>query len=132
MIDQKRKKCHLRFKAICYFKASNFGNYLILLVTVFIRKEWLRLLTLLKTGLLRQISSDKLLQIRKINSKLPRFWWWNWQRIGRILVFLFIEHFGLIRLCWNLTFKFLAFRFFCQSKVLFYIKNLLEISEIFK
>ena len=75
MIDQKRKKWHLRFKAICYFKASNFGNYLILLVTVFIRKEWLRLLTLLKTGLLRQISSDKLLQIRKINSKLPRFWW---------------------------------------------------------
>ena len=66
MIDQKRKQCHLRFKAICGLKASNCGKYLIFLVTVlFIREEWLRLLTLLKTGLLRQISSEKLLQISK-------------------------------------------------------------------
>ena len=52
MIDQKRYQCHLRFKAICGLKVSNCGRYLIFLVTVFIRKEWLRLLTLLKTGLL--------------------------------------------------------------------------------
>ena len=66
MIDQKRKQCHLRFKAICGFKASNCGKYLIFLETMlFIREEWLRLLTLLKTGLLRQISSEKLLQISK-------------------------------------------------------------------
>ena len=66
MIDQKRKQCHLRFKAIYGIKASNCGKYLIFLVTVlFIREEWLRLLTLLKTGLLRQISSEKLLQISK-------------------------------------------------------------------
>ena len=67
MIDQKRKQCHLRFKAIYGLKASNCGKYLIFLVKVllFIREEWLRLLTLLKTGLLRQISSDKLLQISK-------------------------------------------------------------------
>ena len=66
MADQKRKQCHLRFKAICGRKASNCGKYLIFLVTVlFIRDEWLRLLTLLKTGLLRQISSEKLLQISK-------------------------------------------------------------------
>ena len=50
------------------FKASNCGKYLIFLVTVlFIREEWLRLLVLLKTGLLRQISSEKLLQISKKN-----------------------------------------------------------------
>ena len=49
-------------------KASNYGKYLIFLVTVlFIREEWLRLLVLLKTGLLRQISSEKLLQISKKN-----------------------------------------------------------------
>ena len=66
MIDQKRKQCHLRFKAIYGLKASNCEKYLIFLVTVlFIREEWLRLLTLLKTGLLRQISSEKLLQISK-------------------------------------------------------------------
>ena len=66
MIDQKRKQCHLRFKAIGGLKASNCGKYLIFLVTIlFIREEWLRLLTLLKTGLLRQISSEKLLQISK-------------------------------------------------------------------
>ena len=66
MIDQKRKQCHLRFKAIYGIKASNCGKYLIFLVTVlFIREEWLRLLTLLKTGLLRQISSEKSLQISK-------------------------------------------------------------------
>ena len=52
MIDQKRKQCHHRFKVICGPKASNCGKYLILLVTVlFITEEWLRLLTLLKTGL---------------------------------------------------------------------------------
>ena len=34
MIDQKRKQCHLRFKAICGLKASNCGKYLIFLVTV--------------------------------------------------------------------------------------------------
>ena len=66
MIDQKRKQCHLRFKAICGLKVSNCGKYLIFLETMlFIREEWLRLLTLLKTGLLRQISSEKLLQISK-------------------------------------------------------------------
>ena len=66
MIDQKRKQCHLRFKTICGLKASNCGKYLIFLVTIlFIREEWLRLLTLLKTGLLRQISSEKSLQISK-------------------------------------------------------------------
>ena len=66
MIDQKRKQCHLRLKAIYGLKASNCRKYLIFLVTVlFIREEWLHLLTLLKTGLLRQISSDKLLQISK-------------------------------------------------------------------
>ena len=65
-IDQKRKQCHLRFKAICGLKASTSGKYLIVLVIVLlIREEWLRLLTLLKTGLLRQISSEKLLQISK-------------------------------------------------------------------
>ena len=66
MTDQKRKQCHLRFKAICDPKASNCGKYLTLLVTVlFIREEWLRLHTLLKTGLQRQICSKKLLQISK-------------------------------------------------------------------
>ena len=66
MIDQKRKQCHLRFKAIYGLKASNFEKYLIFLVIVlFIREEWLRLLKLLKTGLPRQICFEKLLQIRK-------------------------------------------------------------------
>ena len=66
MIDQKRKQCDLRFKAFCGPKASGCGKYLIFFVTVsFIREEWLRLLTLLKTRLLRQISSEKLLQISK-------------------------------------------------------------------
>ena len=66
MIDQKRKQCHLHFKAIYGLKASNFEKYLIFLVIVlFIREEWLRLFNLLKTGLLRQISSEKLLQISK-------------------------------------------------------------------
>ena len=66
MIDQKRKKCHLCFKAICGLKPSNCGKYLIFLVTVlFIREEWLRLHTLLIKGLIRQISSEKLLQISK-------------------------------------------------------------------
>ena len=60
MIDQKRNQCHLWFKAICVFKVS-----IILLPVLFIREEQLRLLTLLKTGLLRQISSEKLLQISK-------------------------------------------------------------------
>ena len=55
MIDKKRKQCRLRFKAICGPKASNCGKYLILLVTfLFIRKEWLRLLMLIKRGLPRQ------------------------------------------------------------------------------
>ena len=66
MIDKKRKQCNLRFKAICGPKASNCGKYLILLVTIlFTRKEWLRLLVLLKTGLPRQICSKKVLQICK-------------------------------------------------------------------
>ena len=66
MIDYKRKQCHLPFKAICYLEGSTSGKYLIFLVTVlFFREEWLRLLTLLKAGLLRQISSEKLLQINK-------------------------------------------------------------------
>ena len=66
MIDQKRKQCHLRFKAIYSRKASNCGKYLIFLVIVlFIREELLGPLTLLKAGLLRQISSAKLLQISK-------------------------------------------------------------------
>ena len=66
MTDYKRKHCHLPFKAICCLKGSTSGKYLIFLVTVlFFREEWLRLLTLLKAGLLRQISSEKLLQISK-------------------------------------------------------------------
>ena len=66
IIDKKRKQCNLSFKAIWGPKASNCGKYLILLVTVlFTREEWLRLLMLLKTGLPRQICSEKLLQIRK-------------------------------------------------------------------
>ena len=66
MTDQKRKQCHLRFKTICGRKASNCGKYLIFLITVLlIKEEWLRLLSLLKTGLLRQTSSEKLLQISK-------------------------------------------------------------------
>ena len=66
MFDQKRKQCYLRFKAIYGLKASHFEKYLIFLVIVsFIREEWLRLLNLLKTGLLRQISSEKFLQISK-------------------------------------------------------------------
>ena len=66
MIDQKRKQCDLPFKAFFGPKASNCGKYLIFFVTLlFIREEWLRLLTLLKTRLLRQISSEKLLQISK-------------------------------------------------------------------
>ena len=49
MIDQKRKQCNLYFKAVCGLKASNCGKYLVFLVTVlFVREEWLRLLTLLK------------------------------------------------------------------------------------
>ena len=77
MIDKKRKQCNLRFKAICGPKASNCGKYLILLVIVlFIREEWSRLLMLLKSGLLRQICFEKLLQTRK-NTFQPtlRFWW---------------------------------------------------------
>ena len=70
MIDKKRKQCYLRFKVICGPKASNCGKYLILLVTIlFIREEWLRLLMLLKIGLLRQVCSEKLLQIRKNKSQ---------------------------------------------------------------
>ena len=66
MIDQKRKQYHPRFKAIYRRKASNCGKYLIFLVMVlFIKEEWLRLLTSSKTVLLRQISSEKLLQISK-------------------------------------------------------------------
>ena len=66
MIDQKRKQFHLRFKATYGLKASNCKKYLIFLVKVlFITEEWLRLLTLLKASLLRQISSEKLLQISK-------------------------------------------------------------------
>ena len=66
MIDQKRKQCDLPFKTFCGPKASHCGKYLIFFVTVlFIREEWLRLHTLLKTRLLRQISSEKLLQISK-------------------------------------------------------------------
>ena len=74
MIDKKRTQCHLHFKAICGPKASNCGKYLILLVTLlFIRKEWLRLLMLIKTGLPRQICSEKLLQIRKNTSQHQDF-----------------------------------------------------------
>ena len=69
MID-KKKQCHLCFKAICGPKASNCGKYLILLVTVlFMREEWLRLLILLKTSLRRQICPEKLLQIHKNTSQ---------------------------------------------------------------
>ena len=69
MID-KKKQCHLCFKAICGPKASNCGKYLILLVTIlFIREEWLRLLILLKIGLPRQVCSEKILQIRKNTSR---------------------------------------------------------------
>ena len=65
-IDQKRKQCHPFFKALCDLKASNCGKCLIFFVTVlFIREEWICLNTLLKTGLLMQISSEKLLQISK-------------------------------------------------------------------
>ena len=70
MFDKKRKQCRFRFKTICGPKASNCGKYLILLVTIlFIREEWLRLLMLLKIGLLRQVWSEKLLQIRKNTSQ---------------------------------------------------------------
>ena len=65
-IDQKRKQCHPFFKTLCDLKESNRGKYLIFLVTVlFIRGEWTRLNTLLKAGLLRQVSSEKLLQVSK-------------------------------------------------------------------
>ena len=65
-IDQKRKQCHPFFKTLCDLKASNCGKYLIFLVTVLlIRGEWIGLNTLLKTALLRQVSSEKLLQISK-------------------------------------------------------------------
>ena len=83
---KKRKQWHLRFKAICGPKASNCGNYLILLVTVlFIREEWLRLLMLLKTGLPRQIFFEKLLQIHKIHSSIKILvvkWVKNWKKFS--------------------------------------------------
>ena len=57
------------FRAICGPKENNCRKFLILLVAVlFIREEWLSLLTLLKTDLSRQLSFEKLLQIRKIHS----------------------------------------------------------------
>ena len=66
MIDQKRKPCHLRVQAIYGLKASNCRKYLIFLLTVlFVTDEWLRLLTLVKTGLTSQTPSEKLLQISK-------------------------------------------------------------------
>ena len=67
MIDKKESNAiFVDEKAICGLKASNCGKYLILLLTVlFTREEWLRLLTLLKTGLPRQICPEKLLQICK-------------------------------------------------------------------
>ena len=65
MTDQKESSI-IFFKAICGLEASNCRKYLIFLVTVlFNREEWLRLPTLLKTGLPRQISSEKLLWISK-------------------------------------------------------------------
>ena len=52
----------------------------------------------------------------------------NWRK----RIFLSIEHFSLIPLYGYLIFKILVFGFFFQSKVLFYFKDLLQISEIFK
>ena len=49
MVDQERKQCHFRFKAICGPKANNRKRCWILLVNVlFIGEEWLSLLLLLK------------------------------------------------------------------------------------
>ena len=74
MIDQKTKQCHLFLRLFVVLKRVIAEKYLIFLVAVLlIREEWLRLLTLLKTGLLRQISSEKLLQIRKNTSQHSEF-----------------------------------------------------------
>ena len=66
MFNQERMECHFRFKDILERKVNNCRNCLTFLVTVlFIGKEWLSLLMLLKTGLPRQFCSEKLLQIGK-------------------------------------------------------------------
>ena len=63
MIDKKRKQFHLSFKASCDLKASNYGKYLIFLVTIlFIREEWLRLLIknrFTMANFFRKIIADK-------------------------------------------------------------------------
>ena len=52
MVDLERKYCHFLFKVFCGPKTKNCGKYFILLVTVlFIGKEWLSLLALLKTNI---------------------------------------------------------------------------------
>ena len=107
MIDQKRKQRHLHFKAICGLKASICWKYLIFLVTVlFIREEWLRLLTSLKTGLLRQTSSEKLSQISRNKFQHYVFGGETGNKMEEF--YSSIQHFDLTRLCSNLIFKFLA------------------------
>ena len=46
-------------------------------------KEWLSLLTLLKTDFSRQICNEKLLQIGKVNPS-NNILWRKWQIIGEI------------------------------------------------
>ena len=93
---------------------------------MFIEEEWSRLLTL-KTRLLRQFCSEKLLQIRKkkIHSNKKTLL----EKVTetcRSKVLLSIDRFSSTPLCWNLIFTFLTFLFFLNfARVkLFYIKNL--------
>ena len=51
MFDQEKKQFRFRFNFICGPKANNWSTFLIFFVKVlFIGKEWLSLLTLLKAG----------------------------------------------------------------------------------
>ena len=108
------------FRAIRRPKANNWGKWLILLVTLlFTGEEWLSLLTLLKTGLSRQLCSEKLLQIDKNifnnNNTLLEKVAKNWRSI---VWFLFIaiysssfEYFGLFA---KAKFFFVS-RIYCRS-----------------
>ena len=63
-VAQEKKWCHFNVGGICGPKRINRGNCLILFLTVlFIGKEWLSLLILLKTGLLKLFRFEKLLKI---------------------------------------------------------------------
>ena len=89
---------------------NNWRKYLILFVAVlFIGEEWRSLFPLLNTVLSRQICSDKVAE----------------KSILWIKAFYSIEHLSLALLCSYLSFKFLAFWFFSQCRVLFHFKNLL-------